>query len=184
LTFTNTIHSSQIKSTHQEDWSLRLEFTESSGAGNSVTLGGSSNASNGQDSYDLPEPPAPPQLPYIRAWFSTPFSIPYNYLLQEYKHIPSQRIQAVRSNFNSFNLYKNNKSVADLLTQNSYSFLSNGTLYLFQIIAQNTSINGGTSEGSSGASERITISMPIIFLGFNVLIIIIAAALFYYKRKK
>jgi hypothetical protein len=185
-------------------WSVTLHITEASGIGNAVVFGQKPDASDGQDVYDLPEPPAPPQLPYIRAWFSTPFSIPYNDLLQEYKHMPSQRLQwnlsilwvmnpgnitsttiqihwdsaqAEASNFESFKIYEGTHMVADMLTQNSYSFPSNGSLYQFQIIAQNTLTNG--------ISEQNTISLPfILFLSIGAFVVIVVIVLFFYRRKK
>jgi hypothetical protein len=183
-----------IVSAQQDAWSLTLQITEPSGSGNTVVLGGSPNASDGQDDLDLPEPPAPPTLSSIRAWFTTPFSIPFNKLMHEYKHVPSQRMewnlsiiwvpepgnnssttisiswdptQAAKSTYDSFQLYKNNTAVANMLTENSYSFPSNGTLHRFQIIGQTTS----------------TPVLPIL-LGISVLVIVIIIAFFLYKRKK
>ncbi|MBE3138988.1 MAG: hypothetical protein IMZ53_00225, partial [Thermoplasmata archaeon] len=183
--------------------SLTLQITEPSGSGNSVVLGGSPNASDGQDDLDLPEPPAPPTLPSIRAWFTTPFSIPFNKLLHEYKHVPSQRMewnlstiwapepgntssttisiswdptQVAKSTFDSFQLYENNTAVANMLTENSYSFPSNDTQHRFQIIGQSTSTNG--------TSEQNDLPVLPILLGISVLVIVIIIALFLYKRKK
>ena len=191
-----------IVSAQQDTWSLTLQITEPSGSGNTVVLGGSLNASDGQDDLDLPEPPAQ-MPPYIRAWFTTPFSIPFDKLLHEYKHIPSQRMQwnlsiiwapepgndssttisiiwdptqAAKSTYDSFRLYENNTAVANMLTENSYSFPSNGTLHLFQIIGQTTSTNG--------ASEQNDLPVLPILLGISVLVIVIIIAFFFYKRKK
>lgn len=192
-----------IVSAQQDAWSLTLQITEPSGSGNSVVLGGSPNASDGQDDLDLPEPPAPPTLPSIRAWFTTLLSIPYDKLLHEYKHAPSQRMewnlstiwapepgnvssttisiswdpaQAAKSTYDSFQLYENNTAVANMLTENSYSFPSNGTQHRFQIIGQSTSTNG--------ASEQNDLPVLPILLGICVLIIVIIIAFFLYKRKK
>jgi len=191
-----------IVSAQQDTWTLTLHITESAGSGNTVVLGGSSNASDGQDDLDLPEPPAPPQLPSIRAWFATSFPVPFNRLLHEYKHIPSQRMQwnlsiiwapepgndssttirifwdssqAAESGFESFQLYENDTVVANMLTENSFSFPSNGTLHQFQIIGQSTPANG--------ASEKNDLPVLPIILGISVLIIAIALFIVY-KRKK
>jgi len=191
-----------IVSAQQDAWSLTLQITEPSGSGNTVILGGSPNASDDQDDYDLPEPPAQ-MPPYIRAWFTTPFSIPFDKLLHEYKHAPSQRMewnlsiiwapepgndssttisiswdptQAAKSTYGSFQLYENNTAVANMLTENSYSFPSNGTLHRFQIIGQTTSTNG--------ASEQNDLPVLPILLGISVLVIVIIVAFFLYKRKK
>jgi len=201
-TFTNGNNPIVVASAQPDSWSLTLQITESAGAGNTVVLGGSSNASDGQDDLDLPEPPAPPQLPSIRAWFATSFSVPFNRLLHEYKHIPSQRMQwnlsiiwapepgndssttirivwdssqAAESGFESFQLYENDTVVANMLTENSFSFPSNGTLHQFQIIGQSTPTNG--------ASEKNDLPVLPILLGISVLIIAIALFIVY-KRKK
>jgi len=190
-------------SAQQDSWSLTLHITESAGSGNSVVLGGSPNASDGQDDLDLPEPPAPPTLPSIRAWFTAPFSIPFNKLLHEYKHAPSQRmewnlsiiwapepgnissttisiswdpVQAAKSTYDSFRLYENNTAVANMLTENSYSFPSNGIQHRFQIIGQNTSTNG--------TSKQNDLPVLPILLGIIILVIVIIIAVFLYKRKK
>jgi hypothetical protein len=183
---------------------VTIQITETSGKGATVVLGGSPNASDAEDDLDRPEPPAPPVLSYVRAWFTTPFSIPFNRLLQEYKHVPSERMewnlsllwvseqgndsfttiniswdptQAIQSSYNSFQLYENNTAIADMLTESSYSFLSNGTLHHFQIIGQKTSTNGTT--------EQNGLSIFPILLGVSVLIIVIIIAVFiYYKRKQ
>jgi hypothetical protein len=192
-----------IVSAQEDQWSLTLHFTESTGAENSVILGGSPNASDGQDNLDLAEPPAPPVLPSIRGWFTTPFSIPFNKLLHEYKHVPSQRMewnlsiiwaaepgnvtstaisinwdstQVAKSTFDSFQLYENNTAVANMLTENTYSFPSNGTTHHFQIIGLSTSTNG--------TSKQNDIPVLPTLLGIVVLIIVIVIALFLYKRKK
>jgi hypothetical protein len=192
-----------IVSAQQDTWTLTLHITESAGSGNTIVLGGSPNASDGQDDLDLPEPPAPPTLPSIRAWFTTPFSIPFNKLLHEYKHAPSQRMewnlsiiwapepgndsstiisiswnptQATISTFNSFQLYENNTAAANMLTEDSYSFPSNGTQQRFQIIGQTTSTNG--------TSEQNDLPVLPILLSISVLVIVVIVALFLYKRKK
>jgi hypothetical protein len=191
-----------IVSAQQDTWSLTLHITESARAGNTVILGGSPNASNDQDDLDLAEPP-PPQAPYIRVWFTTPFAVPFNNLLHEYKHVPSERMewnlsliwvpepenesnttvsiswdpaQAIHSTFNSFQLYDNNTVVANMLTENSYTFPSNGTLHHFQIIGQTISKNN--------TSENNNLPVVPITLGIIVLVIVAMIALFLYKRKK
>jgi hypothetical protein len=187
----NTNISSLIISAQQDPWSLTLQITEPSGLGNIVVLGGSPNASDDTDDLDLPEPPAPPMLSYIRAWFTTPFSIPFNRLLQEYKDILSPRMewnlsilwvsenvslttisinwdptQAAKSGFTSFKIYENNTVVVNLLTEHSYSFLSNGTLHHFQLIGEND------------------LEVLPILLGISVIVIVIIFAFFMYKRKR
>lgn len=191
-----------IVSAQQDTWSLTLHITESAGSGNTIVLGGSPSASDDQDDLDLPEPPAPIP-PYIRAWFTTPFSIPFNKLLHEFKHVPSQRMewnlsiiwvsesenipsttisiswdptQAAKSTYDSFQLYENNTAVANMLSENSYSFPSYGTLHRFQIIGQSASTNG--------ISEQSDMPVLPILLAIIVIVIVIIIALYCYKRKK
>jgi hypothetical protein len=203
VTLSNTNISSLIVSAQQDPWNLTLQITELSGSGNTVILGGSPNSSDDMDDLDKPEPPIPPILPYIRAWFTTPFSIPFNKLLQEYKDIRSSRMewnlsiiwvsesenitptiisinwdptQATKSGFNLFKIYENETVVADLLTEHSYSFLSNGTLHQFQIIGESSSTNNTT--------EQNYLEVRPISLGISVIVIIIIFAFFMYKRKR
>jgi hypothetical protein len=202
-TLSNKNLSPILVSAQDDTWSLTLHFTEPEGSANSVVLGGSPNASDSQDNLDLAEPPAPPVLPSIRGWFTTPFSIPFNKLLHEYKHVPSKRMewnlsiiwtpepgnvtsttisinwdhtQAAKSTFDSFQLYENNTAVANMLTEDSYSFPSNGTLRHFQII--------GLSSSTNGTSKQNDLPILPILLGIIVIIIVIVIALFLYKRKK
>jgi hypothetical protein len=196
-TFTDGNNNARGASVQQNTWSLTLRIAETSGTANTVVLGASSNASDGQDDLDLPEPPAPPQIPYLSAWFATSFSVPFNRLLQEYKHIPAQHMlwnlsilwvsesdnsssttvtiswdptQVALNGFNSFQLYDHDTVVANMLTKNSYPYTTNGTLHHFQIIGQTAPTNG-TSKTND--------------LGIGILIIvIIIAVLITYKRKK
>ncbi|MBN2598911.1 MAG: hypothetical protein JXA75_00100, partial [Candidatus Thermoplasmatota archaeon] len=141
--------------------------------------------------------------PYVRAWFDTPFSIPYHHLLQEYKDASSPQVQwnlsiiwvsetennspatigivwnttpVIKNFFDSFQLYENNTVVADMLNENSYSFESNGTIHHLKIIGQTTSSDGNTTQHD--------LSIYLIGIGVGGLIIVIVLALFWYKRKK
>lgn len=82
---------------------------------------------------------------------------------------------AAESDFESFKLYEKNTMVANLLSNHSFSFPSNGTLHQFQIIGQGTPINGTVE-------KRDLLILPIL-LGISVLIIAIVFFIFY-KRKK
>jgi hypothetical protein len=202
-TLSNTNIPSLIVSAQQDPWNLTLQITEPSGSGNTVILGGSPNASDDTDDLDIAEPPTPPMLPYIRSWFTTPFSIPFNKLLQEYKYILSPRMewnlsivwvsesenvspttisinwdptQAAKSGFTSFKVYENKTVVANLLTEHSYSFLSNGTLHHFQIIGESSSTNSTT--------EQSDLEILPILLGISVIVIVIIFVFFMYKRKR
>ena len=68
-------------------WSVSVDFNEPGSAYTNVVFGEGPDASDGQDSYDTPMPP-PPQLPYIRSWFVTNLTSPYNTLLKDYRHYP------------------------------------------------------------------------------------------------
>jgi hypothetical protein len=191
-----------IVSAQDDSWILSLQITESSGKGATLVLKGSPNASDGQDDLDIPIPP-PPMPPYIRAWFTTPFPLPFNNLLNESKHIPSQRVewnlsilwvpesennsfttiditwnptQAKQTTFNSLQLYQNNITLTNMLTESTYSFQSNGTMHKFQIIGQTISKNDTSRQND----------LPIlpIALGTIILVIVAIIALFLYKRKK
>ena len=183
-------------------WSLTLYITESTGTGNIVILGASSSASNGTDDLDLPEPPAPPQLPYVRAWFATPFEVPFNRLIHEYKHTPSEHMQwnlsilwvpepgnttsttitiawdpqqTNASEFGSIRLTENDTVVANMLTTDSFSYHSNGTLQQFRVIAQGTPTNDHLGQQSG---------LPILPITLGALIIIVVFAVFVIYRRK
>jgi hypothetical protein len=202
-----------IVSAQQDTWSLTLQITETTGSGDTVILGGSPNASDGQDTLDLPKPPAPPQQPYTRVWFTTPFAVPFNNLMYEYKHTPSPRMewnlsilwtpepgnistttisiswdptQAAQSTYTSFQLYENNTAVANLLTEHSFSYPSNDTRHQFQIIGQGRSTNGTSQNNSTnGTSTQNNLPVLPILLGISILIIVLLIASFiYYKRKQ
>ncbi len=192
----------QPVSAQTTSWSVTLHIAETAGAGNTIILGGSSNASNGTDDLDLPEPPAPPQLPYLRAWFTTPFEVPFNRLIHEYKHAPSDRMQwnlsilwvpepgnhssttitlswdpqqARESGFGTFQITENGTVVADMLTKDSFAYVSNGTVHQFTILAQGTPTND-QPEQPNGLPV-----LPIILV--VVIIVAIAGVIVYHWRR-
>jgi len=182
-------------------WNITLHITGAVGIGNTVVFGEKPDASNGQDQYDLPEPPAPPQLPYILAWFSTPFPAPFDKLLQEYKQYPAQHAvwnlsilwisgnnspttltitwdssRIVAQNHFSLLLYENGTRVASMLINHSYSFSLSGNLHRFQIISEN--------ESSESPSEN---TFPIFSVSIGIILIVcilILLSLVYRKKKK
>jgi hypothetical protein len=185
-------------------WNVTLQITESSGVGNTIVLGEAADASDGQDTYDTPVPPMPPQFPSIVTWFETPFSIPFNTLLSEYKHYPSNHSvwnlsivwfpapgnnstavltirwdssQIAESPYQSFLLYQNNTFLKNMFTSTSYSFSTNGTLQHFQILCKDPLTN---------SSEQNQLPMPPIILGIIVLfvVIIIMVVIIYIRRTK
>ncbi|UCF12695.1 MAG: tandem-95 repeat protein [Thermoplasmatales archaeon] len=68
-------------------WEVPLDFSEPGGAYDNVFFGEKTDALDGLDSYDVPKSP-PGVNPYIRAWFATNFSNPFNELFAEYKQYP------------------------------------------------------------------------------------------------
>ncbi len=185
------------------DWIVTLQITETGGSGTIITFGEKMNASDNLDQYDLPEPPAPPEMPYLRSWFETSFTVPFNELLQEYKSSSSnhafwnisliwvsapgnQSNTTINLRWNSPNidsiytsslhLYENGVSVVNMVIENSYSFSTNGSLHRFQIIYQRET--GSTNE----TSFELPI-LPFIFVA-SVCIVIIIIAIFFLKRKK
>jgi len=184
-------------------WSITFQFTETNGASNSVIFGEKPDALDTLDQYDLPEPPAPPQIPYIRSWFETSFKVPFNNLLQEFKSSSSNMAvwnlsliwfaapdnlsnttinilwdsSLVNSNHTqSLLLYENDVNVANMVTDNSHSFSTNGSLRRFQIIYQIE-----TSKESEKPTELPI--LPFVLSGV-VCIVIITTAIFFVKRKK
>jgi len=189
-------------SAQQDTWELTLRLTGSEEKKCSVIIGCSPNASDGVDELDYPIPPAPP-TPYVRAWFNTPFSLPYHNLLQEYKHSFSPQMEwnlsviwvsesennspitismtwdstpITKNHLSSLHLYENNTDLVNMLNDNSFSYQSNETIHHFKIIGQAALSNG----------DKTQHDLPVIpiIIGISSLIIVIVVALFWYKRKK
>lgn len=200
---TRDMNLSFVAFAQETPWEVTLRITEPSGKIATVVLGGSPNASDAIDDLDRPEPPAPPELSYIRAWFSTSLQAPFSRLLQEYKHSPAGQMQwnlsilwvpepedttlttitiswdpsqVLRSTYSSFELIKMNTTVANMLTESSYSFPSNGTLRHFQIQCRNIP--------SPLSSEKNDLPILPVAFGGLVVVIVVLSALFFYKRKK
>jgi hypothetical protein len=68
-------------------WNVTMRFTASGDLNDYVVFGESSDASDGQDGYDVPKPSVP-SSPYIYAWFSTNLSEPYDTLWVDYQRYP------------------------------------------------------------------------------------------------
>jgi VCBS repeat-containing protein len=69
------------------DWEAILTFEETDGETDNVYFGEKLTASDNQDTWDTPKDPSG-SPPYIRAWFNTNFTDPYDELWKEYKHSP------------------------------------------------------------------------------------------------
>jgi len=68
-------------------WSVNLSVVGPSLLVDSVVFGEASDASDGQDSYDVPKPGMSP-APFLYSCFSTDLSIPYDVLWEEFKGYP------------------------------------------------------------------------------------------------
>ncbi len=200
MTILSSINRSFFSVSAQENqWVFPIHFSETTGVEMTIVMKGSPNASDGQDNLDIPIPP-PPMPPYLRAWFVTPFSIPFNNLLNESKRFPSDYASwnisviwvpevenasattitiswdsslAQQSTFDSLELYERNLSVADMLTDNSYSFPTNESIHHFQIIGQ--TIND--------KSRQNELPLLPILIGIIVMVLVSTITLFWYRRK-
>jgi len=70
------------------EWSVTLNFTETGGKNDYIIFGEAPDASDGVDTYDVPNPPGSIP-PFLDAYFSTNFSLPHNRLMQEIKKYPA-----------------------------------------------------------------------------------------------
>ena len=165
------------------EWDVTLEFDETGGAYDNAYFGEKINASDGPDDYDVPKSP-PGFPPYIRAWFKTNFSDPYDELWEEYKHYPDTykywnlTIQWVPSDYtspttltiswdnDSFNeceyisviLYDvgNSVNVSNMLVNESYTFSCPAlTIQNFKIIC-NTNLAPNANDDSDTVVEDST----------------------------
>jgi len=89
-----------------DSWNIRLDISEPGGAVDYVTLAEKFDALDGIDSYDVPKCPSGIS-PYIRAWFKSEQSTPFDKLWMDYKKYPgnekewSLNIQWVPEDFES-----------------------------------------------------------------------------------
>ena len=184
-------------------WNLSLTIIEPGGAGNTVAFGEISNASDGQDIFDIPAPPISPQLPSIAAWFETSFPPPYDKLLHEYKHYPSINASwnlsilwlpapgnatstTITINWGSTQLlnnidhklflYEDDTLLMNMLNTTSYSYITNDSIHRFQIISQHQTSNTATEENTI-----LTFTLPLFVI---VLFIIITIIFFFIRMKK
>ena len=71
-------------------WNAVLNISESGGKYNTAIFGEVDDASDGQDSYDVPKPPGTGE-PYIRSWFDAGLSEPYDKLWSDYRDYPDDQ---------------------------------------------------------------------------------------------
>ncbi|MFA5103131.1 MAG: DUF2341 domain-containing protein, partial [Candidatus Thermoplasmatota archaeon] len=69
-------------------WNATLVLSETGGMMDLVGFGEATDASDGQDSYDVPKPGTPPTMPYLVGWFDAGLSEPYNRLWWDYRAYP------------------------------------------------------------------------------------------------
>ncbi|KYK28442.1 hypothetical protein AYK20_07210 [Thermoplasmatales archaeon SG8-52-1] len=156
-------HTSKLQNNKIEDmWNVALDFNEPGGAYDNAFFGEKTDASDGQDIYDVPKGPTGIP-PLIRSWFETDMQDPYDELWKDYKQYPDNHkvwnltVQWIPSDYSSpttitifwdnddfyYNDYTsivlydviNNIIVADMLVNESYSFICPAlALQNFQII--------------------------------------------------
>jgi hypothetical protein len=68
-------------------WGETVTINGPGGTSDTVIFGEAENASDGQDTYDVPKPGMPPP-PYLYAWFASGLPEPYNVLGTDYRHYP------------------------------------------------------------------------------------------------
>ena len=180
------------------DWQVTLNIIGSDGTKDTVIFGEKNNASDGKDQEDLPKPPAP-QIPYIRASFTTNLEEPYNTLWYDYRALSEdsktwnltviwvsdnnstaniaiswEMPEELANGYNS--VYLHNAEIIDMKTNSKYQYTSsNSEPHSFQIILQNTELNG--------ASDTNNITSIILIALIIVIIIIIIIAVYIKKRK-
>ena len=71
-------------------WNVDLNISESGSSYYDIsTFGEVDDASDGQDSYDIPKPPTPSN-PYVNSWFDAGLSSPYDRLWADYRDYPDK----------------------------------------------------------------------------------------------
>jgi len=68
-------------------WQITLDLFGPDGVNDTVVFGEKTNASDEEDSYDIPKPGTPPS-PYVYAYFDTDLSIPYDRLWHDIRSYP------------------------------------------------------------------------------------------------
>ena len=147
-------------------WDVKLNFNEPGSSFTYVVFGEASDASDEKDDYDMPIPPAP-LPPYIRAWFKTNLSFPYDKLIKDYRYYPDtfkqwnfsllwipsdyvtptnitiswENSELYDSEYTVVKLYDDNgDELKDMLTESSYTFnCPASVLQNFSIICQTNS---------------------------------------------
>ena len=171
-------------------WDVTLEFNEPGGSYDNAFFGEKTDASDGQDSYDVPKlPPSFP--PYIRACFKTNFPDPYDELWNEYKHYPDTSkqwdlsVQWVPSDYvtpttitiswntsmvdeSEYNVVKLCNSTGfqlkNMLTESSYSFTCPAVtpqIFYVKCQANNTAPNQPSNPSPSNGSKHVDVNTDL-----------------------
>jgi len=156
-----------VSSAGNLEWSSNLYFDEPGGANDNIIFGEATDASDGQDSYDVPAPP--PGIPsYIRSYFDSGLDEPYDYLIYDIKKYPDDykiwnlyvqwfpsdyssasditiswnKSEIGASEYKSIVLYDHDNEiiVADMKIDNNYTYTSSAmVLYYYQVICNDSS---------------------------------------------
>jgi len=187
----------------QEEWDVTMTITASNGLLDTLVFGERYNASDGKDNYDMPKPPAP-QPPYVRTWFRTDLSLPHNMLWEEYRSFPSlsntwdfivryedasenssivtlswDHHMVQKTKYEYMNLSFNDQVVADMLSEQSYSYTQLvGTSQPFRIICEG--IIDSNNEGEQDTANMLIPVMIIVLFLFIVVLIY----MYYIKKRK
>jgi hypothetical protein len=194
LAFTINVLSAEEKNDPVITWEDDLHFDETSGVHDRIRFGEATNAVDGSspDSHDLPKPP-PPIPPYIHAYFTTDFEVPYNMLLQDFR--PDDHNQQIwnisvqwtpadfnssttmtlswdpanlsQSSYSSIQLYETDDTnpVADMLTEDSYSFSAPANIpQTFQIQC----VQSDTGESTTPFPSMFFLILSILIVAFLI----------------
>jgi hypothetical protein len=191
-----------LSADENNEWTATLNITTDNELSDTIIFGEKSNASNNKDSFDMPKPPAP-QPPYIRAWFNTDLTSPYNLLWEEYKTDSSEtntwhftidyedttesestttitwdKSILKTTDYTHINLTYNNEVVATMLTEDSYSYTQQvGNSYDFQITCQ-------TAELLPNEKEENNETNPFFIIAPLLIIIMIGIIVIYWMKNK
>lgn len=194
LMFTINVLSAEEKNDPAIVWEDDLHFDETSGVHDRIRMGEATNAldDSSPDSHDLPKPP-PPIPPYIHAYFTTDFEVPYNMVLQDFRQDGrSQQIWNIsvqwtpadfnrsttmtlswnpanlsKSSYSTIQLFEkdNVNPVADMLTEDSYSYSSPANIpQMFQIKC----VQSDTGESTTPFPSFFFLILSILIVTFLI----------------
>jgi hypothetical protein len=164
-------------------WEALLNFTGPYSTHDTLVFGEASDASDGQDVYDVPKA-SPPPAPYISAWFDAGLTTPYTRLWKDYRAYPDENktwemyVQwentgpdtiTIEWNPNNLTSSEYNSVIlrdvdlwidTDMLTEHQYSYLADDSvIHNFQVI---------TSFVPSDMTYTVSLSKEWNFVSFPV----------------